>query len=83
MHEQGAGKGKRVVARDPNAAAQSGDAFVMAGGAVNTADDRTTDGATQTDKLLTKAGVSILVHLDFTSLTAVSIQTKGHSWSST
>lgn len=82
LHVQGAGKGKRVVARDPSAAAQSGDAFVVAGGAVNTADDRTTDGATQADKLLTKTGVSIL-ELKLTSILAVFVLTRGHSWSST
>ena len=58
-HDQGAGKGKRVTARDPAAAVQSGDALVVVGGgAVDTADARSTDGATPAvEDSLTRAGV--------------------------
>jgi hypothetical protein len=55
---QGAGKGKIVVTRNPDDAAQSGDAFMVAGGATDTANDRTTDGAAQTEALLAHTGVS-------------------------
>jgi len=58
---QGAGKGKRVTARDPEAAVQSGDGLVVVGGgATNTADARSTDGAAPTaETALTPSGVKM------------------------
>lgn len=52
---QGAGKGKRVTTRSPEAAAQSGDALaVMGGGAQNTAEARVTSATAPDDSVVVK-----------------------------
>lgn len=50
---QGAGKGKRVMVRSPEAAAQSGDALtVVGGGAQNTAEARVTSAQAPADAVI-------------------------------